>query len=377
MSELPDRMLRGALGHAGSTTPSDLCVDASALAAWADGTMAGAARTAFESHAADCARCQALMAAMARSEPPLEIHAAWWRRSPFSWLMPLAAAAAAVVIVVDLARVERQAPPATAQVPAASAVAPPAAITGAAPAPSAAPPVIARAPVAGPADSRRARAIGNASTRLPGGGPPVADKPGHLADKVERRASPPPPPVAAPAPSVPPPAAAREFAAAPAAGQPPGMTAAKDSTAAPLPAAAAAAQPRAEGASALLAARSAKPAGQAPMLITSPDRESLWRIAGGAIEYSADGGRTWQPPSSVLTAPIRAAAAPAARVCWLVGERGLVLRTTDGRTWVRIASPEQADLAVVQAIDEAHATVTTASGSIYVTNDGGKTWSRR
>src|SRR5260221_3121526 len=98
MSELPDRLLRGALHDKASATPSPLCVDAEALAAWADGTMSGATRAAFETHAADCTRCQALMAAMVRSEPP-PIEQAWWRRSPVAWLMPLAAATAATAIV--------------------------------------------------------------------------------------------------------------------------------------------------------------------------------------------------------------------------------------------------------------------------------------
>src|SRR3954469_16333463 len=108
MNELPDRLLRGALRDSASAAAPEVCADAEAFAAWADGTMSGSERAAFETHAADCARCQALMAAMARTEPPpIEIAAAWWRRSPFSWLMPLAVATAALVVVVDLTRSER------------------------------------------------------------------------------------------------------------------------------------------------------------------------------------------------------------------------------------------------------------------------------
>src|SRR5262245_35232300 len=107
MTELPDRLLRDALRPDALETPSKDCVDAGALAAWAEGTMSRADRTAFEIHAADCARCQALMAAMARTEPP-GIERAWFRRAPFSWLMPLAAATAAIVIGVSLAMPERR-----------------------------------------------------------------------------------------------------------------------------------------------------------------------------------------------------------------------------------------------------------------------------
>jgi hypothetical protein len=324
MSELPQRLLRDALRDAASTAPSGGCVDAAALAEWADGSMSGPSRAAFESHAADCARCQALMAAMARSEPPVQIHAAWWRRSPFSWLMPLAAAAAAVVIVVVFARTEREAPvqQARAESPAAAPVAP--SVTKAAPpapAPSAAAPVIAPAPVSTRADSRRARAVRNEPTQ-----------PQRAAAPVAAEASPP---------------------------------------ASAKPAAAGAAMDR------VAEQRALKAAVPAPMVIASPDHDSQWRIADGAIEHTADGGRSWQSQPSGVTAPIRAGAAPAARVCWLVGARGLVMLTTDGLTWRRIEFPDPADLVAIQAIDSAQATVTTATGRSYVTSDGGTTWTIR
>ena len=66
--------------------------------------------------------------------------------------------------------------------------------------------------------------------------------------------------------------------------------------------------------------------------------------------------------------PVRAGAAPAARVCWLVGARGVVLLTTDGATWRRIAFPEPVDLVAVQAADAAHATVITATGRRFSTD---------
>src|SRR4051812_40068186 len=108
MTELPDRLLREALRPGPSPSASTVCADADALAAWSDRTMSGAAREAFEIHAAGCARCQALMAAMARTEPP-PIEAPAWRRALFTWVMPLAAAAAAIVVVVSLSTVGRRA----------------------------------------------------------------------------------------------------------------------------------------------------------------------------------------------------------------------------------------------------------------------------
>src|SRR5262245_13912811 len=112
MTELPDRLLRDALHDAASTLPPAVCADADALAAWADGTMPDATRAAFDAHAAGCARCQALVAAMVRIEPPPIEPASWWR-SPGAWLLPLATATAALVIIVKLVELERPSPPAT------------------------------------------------------------------------------------------------------------------------------------------------------------------------------------------------------------------------------------------------------------------------
>jgi photosystem II stability/assembly factor-like uncharacterized protein len=75
--------------------------------------------------------------------------------------------------------------------------------------------------------------------------------------------------------------------------------------------------------------------------------------------------------------PIRAGAAPEARVCWLAGAAGVVLRTIDGTTWTRMTLPEPADFIAIQASDAAHATVTDAAGRRFATIDGGATWTVR
>ena len=113
----------------------------------------------------------------------------------------------------------------------------------------------------------------------------------------------------------------------------------------------------------------------AQVVIASPDRASRWRLASGAIEHTTDDGQTWQAQSIGVTTPMLAGAAPAARVCWLVGAGGVMLRTTDGgATWARIAFPDPVDLVAVQAIDASHATVTTVTGRRFQTSDGGTTW---
>jgi len=115
----------------------------------------------------------------------------------------------------------------------------------------------------------------------------------------------------------------------------------------------------------------------APIVIASPDPESRWRIVGGTVEHTADGGATWQPQSIAVATPMRAGAAPAARVCWVVGVAGVVLRTTDGTTWTRIPFPEPADLVSVQASDASHVVATTADGRRFATGDAGATWVRQ
>ena len=76
-------------------------LDAETLAAWAEDRLPAVERDALEAHAADCGRCQALLAAMVRTEPPVEAQPAWWRRiSPLGWAVPLTAAAAALIWLV-------------------------------------------------------------------------------------------------------------------------------------------------------------------------------------------------------------------------------------------------------------------------------------
>jgi hypothetical protein len=371
MNELPDRLLRDALRDRLSTAsavPSALCADADALAAWTDGTMSRPARTAFEAHAADCGRCQALMAAMARTEPP-PVEAAWWRRSPFSWLMPLAAAAAAIVIVVDLATTERRAPAPAPSVArqdstAAASVPPP---TAAAPAPSPASPQRADAPrdeLVGVAKSRPQQGAASRSIPNAAAGAPPAPKTESRAKDATATAAPMPAAAPAPAPPMPPPAA-------------PAPAAARERAVPPLGDAATAATVetvRSESARGRALASLAMKAMAAPTVIVSPDRGSQWRIVNGTIEHTADGGRTWQAQPLDAGAPLRAGAAPTARVCWLVGLRGVVMLTTDGVTWRRIEFPDPIDLAAIEASDDSHATVTTATGRRYSTSDGGKSW---
>jgi photosystem II stability/assembly factor-like uncharacterized protein len=108
--------------------------------------------------------------------------------------------------------------------------------------------------------------------------------------------------------------------------------------------------------------------------ILSPDPASRWRVSGSTIERSTDAGATWQPQSLPIAAAFTAGASPQPSVCWLVGRRGVVLLSTDGNTWRRVAFPEAVDLAGITASSASTASVRTADGRVVTTTDGGASW---
>ena len=119
--------------------------------------------------------------------------------------------------------------------------------------------------------------------------------------------------------------------------------------------------------------------------LVSPDATTRWRIvAGSSIERSTDEGAVWElvltPPQDFLVQPqqfFRAGHAPSAAVVWVVGWRGAIFVTTNGRQFDPVPFPEKADLVSVVAVDDRQATVTTADGRRFSTSDRGKTWERR
>src|ERR1700722_9683632 len=98
MNEVPGRLLRETLlARTATSEPAD-CLDAETVASWADEALTPHERSAVEPHAADCARCRALLAALARASPPAAPRS-WWRLPRGAWVAPLVAAAAAVLVV--------------------------------------------------------------------------------------------------------------------------------------------------------------------------------------------------------------------------------------------------------------------------------------
>jgi photosystem II stability/assembly factor-like uncharacterized protein len=173
--------------------------------------------------------------------------------------------------------------------------------------------------------------------------------------------------VAAPAPSIAPLGTAAS---------PPPQQAAADAVAAPVPSVsvqrtAAGRSGSANAASLLLDAR------RLQTVIVSPNRPSQWRIlANGAVQHSTDAGTTWEVQATGAPGMLTAGASPAPSICWLVGPQGIVVLSTDGRSWRRVPFPESVDLTSVRAADDRSATVNTADGRAFSTTDGGQTWTR-
>ena len=92
-----EHMLGDALERHAASAPSDACLDAETAAAWADGALSDVDRRRVEGHAASCARCQALVAALVRTSPA-PVRSSWFRLPRIAWLAPLTAAAAALIV---------------------------------------------------------------------------------------------------------------------------------------------------------------------------------------------------------------------------------------------------------------------------------------
>jgi hypothetical protein len=121
------------------------------------------------------------------------------------------------------------------------------------------------------------------------------------------------------------------------------------------------------------------------IVFASPNRRALWRLgSGGRIEHSTDQGQTWQPQTSGVTADLLAGAAPSEKIAWVVGRAGTILRTEDGEHWERVAAPPAAqavapqspapDWINVEARDALHATIISRDLRRFVTEDGGRSW---
>jgi hypothetical protein len=373
MSDVPARLLRETLRGRATTGSSSGCVDTDMLAAWADDTLGAGERAAVESHASNCARCQALLAAMARTTPPLTPEPAreWWRLSRLGWLVPLAAAAAAVVLWINVPMTTQRERSATPTMPAAAA----SETSVPAPAPPALQSTLSKRSIARDGLAGSSNADAKLQARADEERPAAAKdaSPGAALQLAQTGATP---------------IGERDTAAAPSAAAPAQGTAsaqiarreaAPGPTGAPSPAAATAplASARAFDVATSREETQSK-AAVAQIQIVSPDANVRWRLlAGGSVERSIDGGTIWQTQSTGALTTLTAGAAPSPAICWLVGPGGMVVLSIDGRTWRRIPIPETIDLTLISASNATSATVTAADGRTFTTHDGGRTWLAR
>ncbi|MET1081735.1 MAG: hypothetical protein ABWY12_01580 [Burkholderiales bacterium] len=412
------------------------CLDADTLAAWSEGLLEGAERSSAESHASTCARCQAMLAVMARTTP---VPASGTASPIRKWLMllgPAMAAAAAVALWFAVDPSQRSAPSVLGELSKERAESAPATVP-------------AREPAASPASADKDRpstsqdSLGRTQEaaalegqtrarqrdeRVAAEQPraPINEKKGEADKRVETNPSaapsgalapPPPPPPAAP---VPPTLDRTQDARGNLAGaansqspsqsqsvqvqSPPVQTSqaqsnqAQDRQAPQANQAQSPPPPRQQGleervvvadspGSRVTARRdAAAPAESARFLrvaatleIRTPDPAVRWRVVDGRlVQRSLDAGATWvdqyrADEGVTLTAGV----APSTTACWLVGRAGAIVRTIDGRAWQRVRFPEPLDFTAVVAGDARTATVTAADGRQFATTDGGTTWTRR
>jgi hypothetical protein len=370
-----DQLLRQSSGPA---SVSDQCVDGETLAAWVEGSLPTHPAMTVERHLADCARCQALLAAFVRSEPLVSAAPAratpWWH---LRWIVPFATAATAIAVwvLVPSPAARRQEPPAVAdqKVAAAESYPPPSNMTALSPPGALAeskPPVM-HAPA--PAQGRQANQAGGRqveretdslakSKASPDSVPKAKEEAALRADPSERAR------VGS--------AAATSKPLAPSEQKPP-----------TVPERTASARSRDERATEL---RDAPPAAPPPLAMArqesvgltveliSPDTTQRWRIVGGSrVERSIDGGVSWQPALTSTQGLIVNGHAASPSVAWIVGRGGSVFVTTNGRRFDQVPFPEKVDLVSVVAVDDRQATVTTADGRRFATLDRGVTWERR
>ena len=352
-------------------------IDGESLAAWTEGQLRPEMAAHVEHHLSDCAQCQQMLAAFARTAPPPTVVEPLWRRWHLQWLVPIATAATVAAIWVAIPRDERaratsplvdrvsEAP--QTRVPAEPVAPQQSQNAVAAPQPSPPPQAkerkqslsvaVGQSAASGAkreeferrdaqAD-RFAQATPQAAQRAPAAQEAAREK---ESDKPQARQEPVPP--AAPA-------------AAAAASAPASVTTTAESSRA-----------RSETAadSRVLAAR----AFTAPAEIRSPTSANRWRIVGGGrqIERTTSGGSQWETASLSAAGVLTAGFSPTPSICWIVGRDGAVYLSTDGLRFLRLMFPESIDLVSVTATDDRHATVMSADGRAFRTEDGGMSWTR-
>ena len=80
--------------------PPGPCVEPETVAAWAEGALPAHEAAIVETHVANCASCQQILAVFARTAPPQEVSPSLWQQWHLRWAVPITAAATAAAIWV-------------------------------------------------------------------------------------------------------------------------------------------------------------------------------------------------------------------------------------------------------------------------------------
>jgi hypothetical protein len=110
----------------------------------------------------------------------------------------------------------------------------------------------------------------------------------------------------------------------------------------------------------------------APVILRNTAGSVEWRLQGVTVERSTDAGVTWLP-AYTAPRPLAAGAVAADDTVWLVGDAGLVVRST-ATGWAIVTTPAMIDLTGVSQVTARGATVRTRDGRDFRTEDGGVTW---
>lgn len=310
-----DQALKAALGRRADVPITPACLDAETLAAWMDGGLDAPSVAMAEAHAANCARCQALIGTLARATPEVAASSAGPVRLWRWWLAPLAAGAAAVTLWMVVPTDRYTAPARQKEIQQV--------------APESSPPAQAR-DAAPPAPEAPARLQKNAL---------AADKEQQDANKMANNA-------------------ARANTAA--------STAAVDES-----------KRKAEGLMKQDKAAERRDRAELQPLEEQPAPKAAAGSAAAPPPAAPMIGQLRAQLALPGDVQITATASPSSTVSWFVGRAGAVLLTVDGRTVTRVPFPEKADLTAVTATDARTAIVTTIDGRMFRTEDGGQTWRRQ
>lgn len=273
---------------------SGACVDAEAMAAWAEGTLPPGQAAAVEAHLANCSACQERLAVFARTAPPAGVPESLWQRWHLRWAVPIAAAAAAAAIWVAIPDQGRRLDDAFSTVQ-------PTAVPQQTSAPAAmADQQAAAAKAVPPVEEKREAKSSDTLSNLEA-----------RSDAQSKRAE-----------------SAREREA--------------DASGSPAPAAPAAAAPSATAAPQQTRPLADAQAGSlrqrqeafAPIEAASPDGLLRWRILGGRLERSTTSGKTWEAVTVPQAVDLTAVRATSAMTATVTAADGRQFRTDDqGNTW--------------------------------------------